>query len=85
MWLDYGVTLFWLVNIWGGEIIRGRKDNQKDIIKNEVKREITYSGLGLIFIHLLFYISFLWKNFSLHYTNNINLHYKYIKKSIKNV
>ena len=59
MWLEYVVTLFWLVNIWGGEIIRGRKDNQKDIIKNGVQREITYSGLGLIFIHLLFYISFL--------------------------
>ena len=55
MWLDYGVTLFWLVNIWGGEIIRGRKDNQKDRRMKWKEKSLTVDWVW--FSHIYYFTS----------------------------
>ena len=50
-WLEYVVTFLWLVNIWGDEIIRGRKDNQKDRRMKGKEKSLTVDWV-LIFTHL---------------------------------
>ena len=67
--LEYVVTLLWLVNIWGGEIIRGRKDNQKDRRMKGKEKSLTVDWV-LIFTHLgdIWYIIL---NTCFQFSNNI--------------
>ena len=68
-WLEYVVTFLWLVNIWGDEIIRGRKDNQKDRRMKGKEKSLTVDWV-LIFTHLeaIWYIIL---NTCFQFSNNI--------------